>query len=132
MSENYNSQLIENNDIDFKIIGLNTDRELLYERINKRVDLMMGEGLIEEVITLLLQFDKRSHGFKAIGYREVIDYLEGLSTREEMIHLIKRNSRRYAKRQITWFKRDPRILWVDLVQEYEKSYKIIKDFINEK
>ena len=129
MSTEYNKELFENDSYDFIMIGLNTDRETLYERINQRVDLMLEEGLIEETQQLIRRYDPNSHGFKAIGYREAIDYLYGKTTKDEMIHLIKRNSRRYAKRQLTWFRRDRRIIWFDLVKDYEHNYKKIENLI---
>lgn len=132
MSASYREDLKVNNDYDFRMIGLYTDRKILYERINQRVDLMFVEGLLEEVYNLSQKYNPSIHAFKAIGYREVIDYLYGLTTKKEMIHLLKRNSRRYAKRQLTWFKRDPRIQWFDLVENYRDNYKKIIEYINEK
>ncbi len=85
------------------IINLNWDREKLYERINKRVDIMMSEGLLEEVKSVL-NF-KHINSLQTVGYRELFEYFEGEVTLEKAIELIKRNTRRYAKRQITWFKK---------------------------
>ncbi len=90
-------------------IGIERDREELYERINNRVDLMIKQGLIEEA----KQFHKDKHlnALNTVGYKELFPYFEGVYDLEEAIRLIKRNSRRYAKRQITWFKRDKEITW---------------------
>ncbi len=98
----------ENKDsiFDSEIIILNRDRAELYERINKRVDIMMDMGLLNEVKTLMdMGLNKDHQSMKGIGYKELISHLEGEISLDEAIELIKRNSRRYAKRQITWFKR---------------------------
>jgi len=90
-------------------IGLNFERELLFERIDKRVDEMVEDGLFDEV-ELLLPF-RRAYALQTVGYKEVFGFFDGDYDREEAIRLIKRNTRRYAKRQLTWFKRDPDIQW---------------------
>ena len=92
-------------------VGLNTDRELLYERINHRVDQMIEKGLVEEA----RQFsDFRSlYALRTVGYSELFDYFDGNSTKEEAIELIKRNTRRFSKRQITWFKKEKGIEWFE-------------------
>lgn len=90
-------------------IGLDRPREELYERINQRVDLMISQGLIEEVKGLTAYRDKQA--LQTVGYKEVFDYLDELVGLEETVDLIKRNTRRYAKRQMTWFRRDNEIEW---------------------
>ena len=93
------------------------DRAILYERINKRVDLMLEMGLVDEVRGLHAMGHENSPLLlRTIGYREVIDYLEGSISKEEMVRLIKRNTRRYAKRQLTWFRRYDPEKWVYLDQ----------------
>ena len=92
-------------------ICLNIDRVDLYERINNRVDSMLSLGLLEEVKSLYPK--KHLVSLKTVGYSELFDFLEGKLKLEEAIELIKRNSRRYAKRQITWFKRDSNYLWLN-------------------
>ena len=116
-----------NEDIDYKLFVLTDDREVLYERINKRVDQMIDQGLIDEVKGLLDEgLEKNVQSLKAIGYREVIPYLEGQYSKEEMIELIKRNSRRYAKRQLTWFRRNEYSNWIDISkEEFNSADKII-------
>ena len=96
---------------DFKIItiGLNREREDLYERINSRVDLMVASGLEEEVRGLTRYRDLNA--LKTVGYREFFDFLDGAVSRDRAIELIKRNSRHYARRQITWFNRTGGIKW---------------------
>ena len=95
----------------FNIIKIATDmpRDILYERINRRVDIMVEEGLVEEVRNL---YPKRElNALQTVGYRELFDYFDGKCSLEDAIELIKRNSRRYAKRQMTWFRRDEEFRW---------------------
>ena len=90
-------------------IGLNTDRHILYERINRRVDQMIKEGLIEEVDGL--KSYRHLNPLNTVGYSEILNYLDGKSNREEAIEKIKQNTRRFAKRQLTWFKKSEDIKW---------------------
>lgn len=121
----------ENKDYNLIFIGLNMDRERLYERINKRVDKMIGLGLVDEVKELLDKgLDKDTQSLKAIGYKEVISYLDGEIEFDEMIDLIKKNSRHYAKRQLTWFRRDGRIKWFD--READNLLEDIESYIDSK
>ena len=96
---------------DFNIVkvGIDWDRATLYDRINRRVDMMIGEGLEAEALAVYPL--RHLNSLQTVGYREMFDYFDGKITREEAIELIKRNSRRYAKRQMTWFRRDPEIRW---------------------
>lgn len=96
---------------DFRVIkiGLNRDRTELYDRINRRVDIMLANGLEDEARKLYPH--KHLNSLQTVGYRELFDYFDGKISRPEAIELIKRNSRRYAKRQMTWFRRDPDICW---------------------
>ena len=110
--------------IEFKLFVLNMDREELYERINKRVDLMLEEGLVEEVKTLKNKFSKTSG--QAIGYKEVLMYLDNEISYEEMVDIIKQRSRNYAKRQITWFKKNNAI-WLDANNREESLKKILQE-----
>jgi tRNA dimethylallyltransferase len=90
-------------------IGLNVDREVLYQRIDKRMDAMIENGLFEEAERFYSQ--RELNALQTVGYREIFDYLEGKYDMEEAIRLLKRNSRRYAKRQLTWFMRDEEMNW---------------------
>ena len=90
-------------------IGLNRDREELYDRINHRVDQMMAEGLLKETEALYSQ--REQNALNTVGYKELFDYIDGRWTLEEAIERIKGNTRRYARKQLTWFKRDPEIRW---------------------
>lgn len=118
---------IKNNDYKFLKIGLERDRAYLYERINMRVDIMIKNGLIEEVKELYDKYGENLRKINIIGYSEIIDYFKGEISLEVAIDLIKRNSRRYAKRQFTWFKNDPEYIWYDLDNMSEKS--IIEDVL---
>lgn len=96
-------------------IGLDRERAALYRRIEERVDLMMEHGLVEEARALLQRgFSPRLNALRTVGYQEVFSHLNGDLGYEEMINLIKTNSRRYAKRQLTWFRRDARVHWIDM------------------
>ncbi|MEJ2111549.1 MAG: tRNA (adenosine(37)-N6)-dimethylallyltransferase MiaA [Acidobacteriota bacterium] len=93
-------------------LGIEVPREELYRRIDSRVDAMFQAGFVDEVRSLLRRFPRISPGFKAIGYRQIIDFLEGNHSLEQAIEETKKESRRYAKRQTTWFHRDPEIVWI--------------------
>ncbi len=100
------------------IIGMHRDRDKLYASIDMRVDKMVESGLFEEAMSIMDKgLDKRSNSLQAIGYREIVWYREGKCTTEEAIRLIKRNSRRYAKRQLTWFNANDSIHWIDPTDE---------------
>ena len=122
-------------DIDFETAqyGLEWERELLYERINKRVDNMIDNGLILEVKKLIENgFSYKTHNsLNTVGIKEVMKHLEGEYSFDEMVSLIKQNTRRFAKRQITWFKRDSRIKWIQMNPNddfVKKAEEIIEDF----
>jgi tRNA dimethylallyltransferase len=90
-------------------IGLNTTRELLYERINKRVDEMMNAGLLDEVKRVIPH--KQANALQTVGYKELFDFIDGKTDLKTAVDLIKQNTRRFAKRQLTWFKKDDSIQW---------------------
>ncbi|RJQ31103.1 MAG: tRNA (adenosine(37)-N6)-dimethylallyltransferase MiaA [Actinobacteria bacterium] len=97
------------------LVGLSLDRQELYTRINHRVDRMIKDGLIDETKLLLKQSFKTSLTAKqALGYKEILEYLEEKTSLDEAIGVIKKRTRNYAKRQVTWFKKDPRIHWVNI------------------
>ena len=123
----------ENEDYSFHIYGLTDNRELLYNRINKRVDKMVELGLFVEVKYLMEKYDTDSQAFKAIGYKEIIDYFKGVYDKEIAIEKLKQNSRKYAKRQLTWFNRDSRINWFNLSEyNYDEIANIIyRDVVND-
>ncbi len=119
---------------DCVMIGLTMERELLYDRINYRVEKMMEEGLLQEVTSLYHQGYRDCQALHAIGYRELYDYLEGKLTLEQAIHAIQQNTRRYAKRQFTWFRNKMDIAWFDMTEEdkTEEILEYIKGMIGEK
>lgn len=94
-------------------IGIDLPRERLYERINQRVDAMFRQGLLDETRGLLRQFTPHSQAFKAIGYRQAVAFIEERMPESEAIEETKKQSRHYAKRQLTWFRADPSIVWLD-------------------
>lgn len=98
-------------------IGLNREREQLYQRINARVDEMMSEGLLDEVKTLLPY--RQLNALNTVGYKEMFDYLDGRWPLEEAVERIKGNTRRYARKQLTWYKRDPEIRWFNPEEQQE-------------
>lgn len=103
--------------LDTLILGIKINREELYEKINKRVDLMIKKGLVEEVRKLFKKYGKDAPAFSGIGYNEIIRYLNGEVSLFQAIELIKRNSRRFAKRQLTWFRADKNIKWISSFKE---------------
>ena len=122
----------ENKDYNLSMVCLNMDRPKLYDRINRRVDIMMEDGLLEEVKQLLKNgYNPKSIALQGIGYKELIMYLEGNITLEESINLIKQKSRNYAKRQITWFRRDERFKWVDIDEfpDFNSLKNYVLDYI---
>ena len=111
---------------DYRVFAIDMPRDVLYERINKRVDLMLENGLIEEVKNIYEKYGKELiTSIQAIGYKEVIEYLEGRYSKEEMIEKIKMETRRYAKRQITWFKKIDNIIWLDSTKGIKENVDTI-------
>jgi tRNA dimethylallyltransferase len=120
--------------------GINWDRKVLYHRIDKRVDKMISDGLVDEVKSIIDKgYSKKLNALNSVGYREIYSYLEGEYSLETAVELVKRNSRRYAKRQMTWFRRDERIKWLT-INSYEDFHifaekiagDILKDSNSEK
>ena len=113
------------------IIVLNRERDHLYERINKRVDIMLEQGLIEEVKNLINKYSNMPTAMQGLGYKEVKEFLDGNISKEEMIEKIKMETRRYAKRQITWFKRIKNIIWLDGLNKTEENVNSIMEVYGE-
>lgn len=114
----------ENYKFDFILIGLRRSRSDLYSRVNKRVDDMIRNGFIEEVKFLLEKYRKDAPAFNSIGYKELVEFIttNTKETKENVIEKIKRNTRRYVKRQITWFKKEPEIIWIDIKDNDNSEY----------
>lgn len=110
---------------EFLLFVLTTDRAVLYERINRRVLEMIDDGLVEEVKRVSKQFHltKDSQSMMGIGYRQVLEYLSGETSREQMVEEICKQSRRYAKRQLTWFKRYQKAVWIDVEGSFDEIMK---------
>lgn len=125
----YQKQQASSSPYESLLIGLEMDRELLYKRINQRVDGMVREGLLEEVKGLIEKGYENYQSMKAIGYKELIPYFTGEVPLETSIELLKRNSRRYAKRQYTWFKNKMDVNWYELTPSTmtEKFNDILTD-----
>ncbi len=111
---------------DYRKIGISIDRETLYRNIDNRVDLMIRQGFLEEVQALLASgYPSSLKPMRSLGYRHMCDYLEGVMPFEDALQLMKRDTRRYAKRQLTWFNNDPEINWI----EYPGNVAIIEDIV---
>lgn len=111
---------------------VNTDRAILYERIDRRVDQMIRDGLIEEVKSLrAMGCTRQMVSMQGLGYKEIMDYLDGLYSLEEAIHILKRDTRHFAKRQLTWFKRERCVRWLNLPDFDNDREKVLKYIIAE-
>lgn len=108
---------------DTLIIGIKTDRETLYSKIDARIDQMVKDGLVEEVRKLVNKYGAYKEAFNTIGYKEIIDYINGKQTLKEAIEKIKNNTHSYVRKQETWFRRDKNIKWVSNIDQAEKSIK---------
>lgn len=114
ISEHNEEQRKKESPYDFRYFVLNRDREQLYERINKRIDIMLENGLIEEVKTLLDKgYGRELVSMQGLGYKEIAAYLEGEMSFEEAVYILKRDTRHFAKRQLTWFRRESDVIWMD-------------------
>ncbi|WP_226087405.1 tRNA (adenosine(37)-N6)-dimethylallyltransferase MiaA [Mesobacillus sp. S13] len=130
LQENQSPELL----YDIALIGLTMDREMLYNRINYRVDLMMEQGLLDEVKYFYEKGLRDCQSIQAIGYKELYDYFDGKVPLEKAIENLKQNSRRYAKRQLTWFRNKMNVEWFDMSEsnDDEKKFAEISKFIEGK
>ena len=110
------------------IIGLEAEREIMYDRINQRVDIMMNEGLLAEAERLYP--NKQLNALQTVGYRELFEYFDGTTTLDLAIEEIKKNTRRFAKRQITWFKRTENAIWFDYLTDRKEIINAIESKLN--
>ena len=129
LSEHNKRERERHSPFDFAYFVLTMDRKKLYERIDKRVDLMFDMGLVDEVKALMAKgYDKSLVSMQGIGYKEVIDYLSGKTSLEECIDIIKRDTRHFAKRQLTWFKREKVVTYIDK-DEFDAEDKCLKEML---
>ena len=117
---------------DYLLFGIAMEREKLYERINMRVDLMIKAGLVEEVKNLCAKYKELPTALQGLGYKEVVEYLDGKISKEEMIEKIKQETRRYAKRQLTWFRKYDNLIWLDGLGDLQNNINIILEEYSEK
>lgn len=115
---------------DYYVFAINVERQKLYDRINLRVDLMIKNGLIEEVNNILKKYNKFPTAMQGLGYKEVVAYLKNECSKEEMIEKIKMETRRYAKRQLTWFRKNKETIWIDAENDISENIKLIEDTYN--
>lgn len=109
----------------YLVFAIQMDRAILYERINIRVDKMIKDGLIEEVEKLLKKYQEFPTAMQGLGYKEVVIYLKGGCTKEEMIEKLKMETRRYAKRQLTWFRKNKETQWIDGLKDRDENIEFI-------
>lgn len=112
-------------EFDYLVYGLNMPREKLYKKIDLRVDVMIKQGLIEEVKKVYKRYRKFPTAMQGLGYKEVVEYLNNNLTKEEMIDKIKQETRRYAKRQMTWFRKNKQTIWLDTENTIQNNIQII-------
>ena len=115
---------------DYRVFAIDMNREILYDRINKRVDIMIENGLIQEVKNLLNTYGSFPTAMQGLGYKEVVEYLDGKLTKEKMIEKIKQETRRYAKRQLTWFRKNKQTIWINGLDDMQNNINIILEGMN--
>ncbi|HEX3021490.1 MAG TPA: tRNA (adenosine(37)-N6)-dimethylallyltransferase MiaA [Lachnospiraceae bacterium] len=131
ISEHNEEQRSKESPYKFAYFVLNHERDILYKRIDRRVDLMMEQGLLMEVENLYKKgYGKNLVSMQGLGYKELIAYLEGECTLEEAIYILKRDTRHFAKRQLTWFKREKEVIWVNKQEFTEDEDKILSYILN--
>ena len=117
-------------EFDYRMFAIDMNREVLYEKINRRVDIMIEKGLIKEVKDIYEKYEKLPTSLQALGYKEIVEYIEGKLTKEEAIEKIKLESRRYAKRQLTWFRKNKETIWLNGENPISENIHIILEEIN--
>lgn len=130
ISEHNEEQKQKDSPYNFIYFVLNNDRSILYDRINRRIDKMVERGLLDEVIQLKnMGYQKDMVSMQGLGYKEILSYLDGEITLEEAIYILKRDTRHFAKRQITWFKREPDVVWMDYQNYNNDCNDILSDML---
>ena len=136
ISEHNEQERAKSSPYDFCYFVLNDERERLYERINLRIDQMLQEGLVAEVMSLKEQgYTKDMVSMQGLGYKEILDYLNGYCTLEEAIYILKRDTRHFAKRQLTWFRRERDVIWIsknDYQYDEDKILNVMLEHIKER
>lgn len=122
--QEYESRKKEN-PYNYKVFAIDMEREKLYERINKRVDIMIENGLVDEVKRLINKYKELPTAIQGLGYKEVVSYLNNEITYDEMIEKIKLETRHYAKRQLTWFRKNKDIIWINGLNDIQNNVNII-------
>ena len=113
------------NPYDYVVFAIGMEREKLYDRINRRVDIMLENGLVDEVRNLTTKYKDLPTAIQGLGYKEVVQYLQNELTYEEMVEKIKQETRRYAKRQLTWFRRNKQITWINGLDDIQNNINVI-------
>lgn len=118
------------NPYDYYVFAIDMERSKLYERINKRVDIMLNMGLVDEVKEVTKKYSDLPTAIQGLGYKEVIDYLNGVYSYDEMVEKIKLETRHYAKRQLTWFRKNKQIVWINGLDDVQNNINIILKGVN--
>ena len=119
---------VKGSEYNFLVFGIELDRVFLYDRINKRVDIMINDGLVDEVKNVISKYNVSKTAMQALGYKEVVEYLNNKISYNDMVEKIKQESRRYAKRQMTWFRHIDSIIWIDGTDREKMINQIIKEY----
>ena len=131
ISEHNKEQREKESPYNFCYFVLNDDRKLLYDRINSRIDIMLEEGLLDEVSALKNKgYTKDMVSMQGLGYKEILDYLNGEYSLEEAIYILKRDTRHFAKRQLTWFRRERDVIWLDKNSFEHDEEKLLDSMLN--
>lgn len=131
LSEHNEEQRVRSSPYQFVYLVLTNDREVLYDRIDRRVDQMMDQGLLSEVEALVKEGYGRSLvSMQGLGYKEFFDYFDGNASLEETVDVIKRDTRRFAKRQLTWFRREKEVCWMDK-REYSDEETLLEEILKQ-
>ena len=136
ISEHNEKERAKDSPYDFCYFVLNDDRKLLYDRIDRRIDIMLEEGLLDEVMSLKNKgYTRDMVSMQGLGYKEVLDYLNGEYSLEEAIYILKRDTRHFAKRQLTWFRRERDVIWIDKTEydhDEDRILEVMLSYVKER